>query len=72
MLSTLYHMLDLLHSDKILGASYYIIELHVCLSLLQMFAWERFRSYHSGRITSGKALKEYPMAKCGYTSGTAR
>ncbi|GKV43137.1 hypothetical protein SLEP1_g50470 [Rubroshorea leprosula] len=64
MLGTLYHMLDLLHFDEILGASYYIIESHVCLSLLQMFAWERFRLYHSGCVTSGKALKEYPMAKC--------
>ncbi|GKU89662.1 hypothetical protein SLEP1_g3775 [Rubroshorea leprosula] len=71
MLGTLYHMLDLLHFDEILGASYYIIESHVCLSLLQMFAWERFRPYHFGCVTSGKALKEYPMAKCGYTNGTA-
>ncbi|GKV15298.1 hypothetical protein SLEP1_g26094 [Rubroshorea leprosula] len=71
MLGTLYHMLDLLHFDDILGANYYIIESHVCLSLLQMFAWERFRPYNYGRVTSGKALKKYPMMKCGYTSGTA-
>ncbi|GKV15464.1 hypothetical protein SLEP1_g26253 [Rubroshorea leprosula] len=42
----------------------------VCLSLLQMFVWERFHQYCPGHVTSGKALKEYPMAKCGYTSGT--
>ncbi|GKV07204.1 hypothetical protein SLEP1_g19002 [Rubroshorea leprosula] len=71
MLGTLYHRLDVLHFDEILGASYYIIESHVCLSLLQMFAWERFRPYHSSYVTSGKALKEYPMVKCGYTSGIA-
>ncbi|GKV43103.1 hypothetical protein SLEP1_g50438 [Rubroshorea leprosula] len=71
MLGMLYHMLDLLHFEEILSASYYIIESHVCLSLLQMFEWERFHLYDLGRVTSGKALKEYPMAKCGYTSGTA-
>ncbi|GKV46434.1 hypothetical protein SLEP1_g53418 [Rubroshorea leprosula] len=72
MLGTLYHMLGLLHFDEILNASYYIIESHVCLSLLQMFAWERFYPYHSSHVTTGKALKEYPMAKCGYTSGTSQ
>ncbi|GKV11551.1 hypothetical protein SLEP1_g22799 [Rubroshorea leprosula] len=38
MLGMLYHMLDLLHFDEILGVSYYIIESHVCLFLLQMFS----------------------------------
>ncbi|GKV03857.1 hypothetical protein SLEP1_g16099 [Rubroshorea leprosula] len=71
MLGTLYHMLDLLHFNEILGIGYYIIESHVCLSLLQMFAWERFHPHYFGRVTGGKALKEYPMAKCSYTSGTA-
>ncbi|GKV11493.1 hypothetical protein SLEP1_g22750 [Rubroshorea leprosula] len=71
MLGTLYHMLDLLYFDEILGANYYIIESHVCLSLLQMFAWERFLPYHSSCVTSGKALKEYLMAKCGYISRIA-
>ncbi|GKV15405.1 hypothetical protein SLEP1_g26198 [Rubroshorea leprosula] len=71
MLGMLYHMLDLLHFDEILSASYYIIESNVCLSLLQMFAWERFCPYHFGRVTSGKALKEYPMVKCGYTNRIA-
>ncbi|GKV26782.1 hypothetical protein SLEP1_g36017 [Rubroshorea leprosula] len=70
MLGTLYHMLDLLHTDEILGAGYYIIETHTCLSLLQMFTWERFCPYHLGCVTNGKALKEYLMIKCGYTSGT--
>ncbi|GKV41974.1 hypothetical protein SLEP1_g49437 [Rubroshorea leprosula] len=70
-LCTLYHMVDLLHSDEILGASYSIIETYLCLSLLQMFAWERFHSYHFGHVAKGKALKEYLLAMCGYTSGTA-
>ncbi|GKV43111.1 hypothetical protein SLEP1_g50445 [Rubroshorea leprosula] len=30
----------------------------------------RFCPYHSGYVTNGKVLKEYPMAKCGYTSET--
>ncbi|GKV11377.1 hypothetical protein SLEP1_g22641 [Rubroshorea leprosula] len=68
MLGALYHMLDLLYFDEILCARYYIIETYVCLSLLQIFAWERFHPYHFGRVTSSKDL-EYPMAKCGYTNG---
>ncbi|GKV41976.1 hypothetical protein SLEP1_g49439 [Rubroshorea leprosula] len=32
---------------------------------------ERFLLYQLGRVTNGKALKEYPMVKCNYTSGTA-
>ncbi|GKV26781.1 hypothetical protein SLEP1_g36016 [Rubroshorea leprosula] len=70
MLGLLYHMLELLHADEILGLVYYIIETYACLFLLQMFVWERFYPYYLGRVTSGKVLKEYPMAKYGYSSGT--
>lgn len=36
-----------------------------------MFVWERFRLYHLGCVPSGKALKEFPMVKCGYINGIA-